>query len=199
MLTAIGIAGSPRRGGNSSALLNAVLEGAEAAGAATEVIHLNDLSLRGCQGCERCAPGGQCTVTDALTSVLAALRLADIWVLASPIYFDGVSGQMKLFFDRLHCFMMEDGQTKPRLDGRRRAAVVVTSEAEPYEAYQTAVRALAGYFSWMGDFGEVAIMCEGELGRVGAAAEKPDAVARARRLGRKLVADLLASGCTDPP
>ena len=199
MLTAIGIAGSPRRGGNSTAFLNAVLEGAEAAGAAAEVIHLNDISLRGCQGCEQCAPGGRCTVTDALTPVLSALRLADIWVLASPIYFDGVSGQMKVFFDRLHCFMMEDGEAKPRLEGKRRAAIVVTSEAKPYDAYQTVVKSLAGYFSWIGDFGEVEIVCEGELGPVGAAAKRPDVVARARALGRKLVEDLRASACVDPP
>lgn len=199
MLSVIGIAGSPRRGGNSTALLHAVLEGAAEAGAAADVIHLNDISFRGCQGCERCAPGGRCVVTDALTPVLSALRLADIWVLASPIYFDGVSGQMKTFFDRLHCFMMEDGEAKPRLQGKRRAAIVVTSEAKPYDAYQTVVKSLAGYFSWMGSFGEVEVVCEGELGSVGAAAERPEVVAHAKALGRKLVEDLRASACVDHP
>ena len=193
MLTAIGIAGSPRGTGNSVALLDAVLQGARMAGATAELIHLNELRFRGCQGCTRCAPGGQCTVRDALTPVLSALRLADIWVLASPIYFDGVSGQMKLFFDRLHCFMMEDGERKPRLEGARRAAIIVTSEAEPYDSYQTAVRSLAGYFSWMGDFGEVETVCEGGLGPVGAVAQRPDLVDAAKALGRRLVEGLRAS------
>ncbi|MFB3883545.1 MAG: flavodoxin family protein [Armatimonadota bacterium] len=190
MVTAIGIAGSPRRNGNSNALLSATLVGAATEGATVATVHLNDLTFRGCQGCDRCSPGGYCVVSDPLSPVLAALRLADIWILASPIYFDGVSGQMKLFYDRLRTFMTEDGQTKPRLVGRRRAAIIVTSEAKPYDAYLTAVKSLSRYFGWMGDFGCVEVVCEGELGPVGAAAADGGRIERAQALGRQLVADL---------
>jgi len=190
MLKAIGIAGSPRRKGNSTALLEAALRGAAAAGAGTEIVHLNDLTFRGCQACLGCARENRCVVKDDLSSVLEALRAAEVWVFATPIYYDGVSGQLKSFFDRLHSMTWGGGKLAPQLSGRRRAAIIATSEAQPYDSYLTAIKSLAGYFSWMGDFGEVDIMCEGGLGPVGAVAQRPDLLAKAEAMGKKLAEDL---------
>ena len=52
MNTVAGIAGSPRRNGNSATLMRAVLRGATAAGAETKEVYLNGLTFRGCQGCQ---------------------------------------------------------------------------------------------------------------------------------------------------
>jgi multimeric flavodoxin WrbA len=190
MPTAVGIAGSPRRKGNSTALLHAVLDGVAAAGATTEVIHLNDLSFRGCQGCDRCAPAGCCTVDDALTPVLRALSLGDIWVLASPVYFDGVSGQMKTFFDRLHWLTIEEGKLKPRLRGSRCAAVILTYEDRPRDDYRKLAETLGSYLGWMGDFSAVRVMSEGDLGPSDAASKRADLLASAEELGRTMVEEL---------
>lgn len=190
MLKAIGIAGSPRRNGNSSTLLKAALRGAASAGAETDLVHLNDLTFRGCQGCVRCAPEGECVVRDALTPVFAALRLADIWILSSPIYFDGVSGQLKTFFDRCVWLANVDGETKPRLTGKRRGAIIVTYEAGPTDYYRDIAQHLANYFSWMGDFGTAQIMSESDLGPPDAAQAKSDLLAKAEALGKQLVDEL---------
>ena len=120
MVKAIGIAGSPRREGNSTMLLDAALKGAASAGARVALIRLNDLTFRGCQACEPCAPDGDCILRDDLAPVFAALRLADVWILASPIYRDGLSGQFKSFFDRCCCW-----EGRNRLPGTRRAAMIV--------------------------------------------------------------------------
>ena len=190
MIKAIGIAGSPRRAGNSTTLLKAALDGAASAGAETDIVYLNDLVFKGCQGCQPCTPDGQCRVRDALTPVFAALKLADVWMLASPIYFDGVSGQMKTFFDRCHWLTNEAGERKARLTGRRRAAIIVTYEASPSEGYRKVAQILADYLGWMGEFGTVEVMSEANLGPSDAAKEKPDLLTKATRMGEQLVRSL---------
>jgi len=192
MTKAVGIAGSPRRNGNSTSLLKAVLRGAEHQGAETAIIRLDGLEFRGCRGCETCAPRDECVVRDALTPVFETLRLADIWVLASPIYFDSVSGQMKLFFDRCHWLAVKDGKRQARLTGARAAAVIVTYEDQPRDDYRREAEKLAAYIGWMGDFGEVRIVSEGLLGPAGAAEGRPDLLAAAEQLGRELVNDQVA-------
>jgi multimeric flavodoxin WrbA len=190
MVKAIGIAGSPRTTGNSSTLLRAVLRGAESAGAEAALIRLNDLTFRGCQGCQRCAPAGECVVKDGLGPVFSALELADIWVLASPVYFDGVSGQLKTFFDRLHWLTTEEGKLKPQLRGARRATVILTYEDKPRDDYPKLAETLGSYLGWMGDFGAVRVISEGNLGPSDAASRRTDLLASAEDLGRALVEEL---------
>ena len=192
MVRVLGIAGSPRRGGNSTTLLKSVLAGAISAGAQGEVVYLNSLMFRGCQGCAPCNPGGACVVEDELTPALAALRRADIWVLAAPIYFDGVSGQMKTFFDRCHCLVNEKGQLKPQLEGPRAAAVVVTYEDKPREDYLDVANRLAAYLKWMGDFEPIEVLSEGRLGPADAASNRPELLTKAQELGKGLAKCLAA-------
>ena len=197
MVKAIGIAGSPRREGNSTTLVKAALRGAASAGADIALIHLNDLRFRGCQACEQCAPEGECIIKDDLTPVFAALRLADVWILASPIYRDGLSGQFKSFFDR--CCCMEGEQN--RLPGERRAAMIVTYVAKARDDYRKVAETVPFYLGWMGDFGEVEVMAEAGLGPVGAAASRPELLARAEALGKRLVEEIAArssAGSSDP-
>lgn len=190
MISAIGIAGSPRKNGNSTTLLKSMLKGAEANGARTEIIYLNDFVYKGCQGCQICSPNGRCILKDPLTPVLSALKMADIWVLASPIYYDGFSGQIKLFFDRCRHLTIKDGKREPQLKGKRRAALIVTYEDNPNEFYLKVARAQAGYLPWMGDFGEIAIVSESNLWEAGAASGRPDLLEKTEKIGRQMVEEL---------
>lgn len=190
MITVIGIAGSPRRNGNSTTLLGSVLKGAESKGARTENVHLNDLLYKGCQGCKTCSPGGHCVVKDALTPLFAALKLADIWVLASPVYFDGLSGQMKAFFDRCHHLFYKDGKSGPQLLGKRRAVIILTYEDKPSEYYLKVAKSQAFYLKWMGDFGDIKIVSESQLSKADAASKRPDLIETTENIGRQLVDEL---------
>jgi len=188
MGSVVGIAGSARRNGNSTTLMRAALQSAARAGADTEEVYLNSLAFRGCQGCERCMPNGRCILGDDLASVLGALRQAEGWILASPIYYDGVTGQMKTFFDRCRTFTIdpETQALKPQLEGTRRALVIVTYEDKPRSDYYREAETLAHYLGWMGDFGRVEIVAEGNLGPRDAAARRPDLLARAAEVGKVL-------------
>jgi multimeric flavodoxin WrbA len=78
---AVGIAGSPRRRGNSTSLLNAYLKGVASVGFATELVYLNGLTYRGCQACDRCVRGRPCLVEDDLNAVFPLLERASIWAM----------------------------------------------------------------------------------------------------------------------
>jgi multimeric flavodoxin WrbA len=188
MTTAVGIAGSPRRRGNSATLMRALLEGAGQSGAETNEVYLNGLAYKGCQGCDPCRGGGECILEDDLTSVLGALAEADGWVLAAPIYYDGVSGQLKTFFDRCRTFTTdpETHELEPQLQGERKGVVIVTYEDAPRDDYYRQAETLARYMSWMGDFGEVAVISEGNLGPADAARKRPDLLSEMVQRGKDL-------------
>ena len=98
--------GSPRKTWNTATLLQKALEGAASKGAATKLIHLYDLDFKGCKSCFGCkikdGPSrGKCAVKDGLTPILEEVKAADALILGSPIYFWGISGEMKSFMERL--------------------------------------------------------------------------------------------------
>ena len=104
--------GSPRRGGNSDALAARFTEKAISLGGSVKVYTLSDLDYNGCLNLFRCKNGlSHCGQTDDLTSVLEAIVDSQVLVLASPIYFTNLSGQLKLVIDRFFSFFTPDYTT----------------------------------------------------------------------------------------
>jgi multimeric flavodoxin WrbA len=99
-LRVLGIAGSPRRGGNTDILLAEVLRGAKSQGAEVKTIILNDLDMTPCQHCDACFEAGICRFGDDMQMVYKEMEKADRIVLASPVHFMGVSAQAKIMIDR---------------------------------------------------------------------------------------------------
>ncbi|MFC1847307.1 flavodoxin family protein [Chloroflexota bacterium] len=96
----LGIAGSPRRGGNTDLLLAEVMRGAASKGAEVKTIILNDLNFIACQHCDACLVKGKCRYQDDMQMIYREMEQADRIVLASPIQFMGVTAQMKAMIDR---------------------------------------------------------------------------------------------------
>ena len=96
----LGIYGSARKGGNSDQLLDKVLEGTEVSGSEISRVYARDLKMSGCLACGGCDKTGKCVVKDDMQTVYPLLGDADIIFIASPIYFYGLSGQLKLIIDR---------------------------------------------------------------------------------------------------
>jgi len=102
----IGVNGSPRKKWNTATLLENALEGAASRGAETESFHLYDLDYKGCVSCFACKTRdgksyGRCAVQDGLSALLNKLETADGILLASPIYYGTVTGEMRSFMERL--------------------------------------------------------------------------------------------------
>lgn len=99
------LSSSPRRGGNSDLLCDEFAKGAAEAGNVVEKIFLGDCSIAFCTGCGACVEKqGFCTQKDDMRSVQEKMLKADVLVLASPIYFYAVSGQLKTLIDRSCAF-----------------------------------------------------------------------------------------------
>jgi multimeric flavodoxin WrbA len=99
-LKVLGIFGSPRKGGNTDLLLEEALKGAEAEGAQVERLRLTDYTITPCKECHGCDQTGNCVILDDMQKIYPKLVEADIIVLASPIFFYGLTGWAKAMVDR---------------------------------------------------------------------------------------------------
>ena len=92
--------GSPRKKGNSEILTNGLLKGVRQAGGSPEVIRLCDLKISPCISCGGCDKTGKCVVEDDMTPLYEKIISINKIIVASPIYFYGVTAQTKAFIDR---------------------------------------------------------------------------------------------------
>jgi multimeric flavodoxin WrbA len=103
------ILGSPRLAGNSTTLADLFCEEFNGSDVSIARHHLNSMNIKGCQSCSACKGKSEtCVVKDDLTQVLADVADADIIVLATPVYWGDISGQMKLFIDRTYSYLKPD-------------------------------------------------------------------------------------------
>ena len=103
----IAFLGSPRRNGNSELLLTEAIKGVEASGSEVRVFNLNLLDTKPCQNCGGCDETGVCVLDDDMSDIYKEIRTADRFILASPIFFFGLSAQSKTMIDRCQCFWCE--------------------------------------------------------------------------------------------
>ncbi|MDA8407218.1 MAG: flavodoxin family protein [Deltaproteobacteria bacterium] len=96
----LGIYGSPREGGNSDLLLNEALKGAESIGAEAHAIRSFDLNLSGCRECGGCDKTGKCVIKDDMDIVYPQLLESEVIILASPMFFYGITSSAKALIDR---------------------------------------------------------------------------------------------------
>lgn len=94
------ISSSPRRGGNSDLLCDEFARGAREAGHTVEKVRLCELTIHYCTGCGYCNSAKRCAQDDDMAALLDKMVAADVIVLASPIYFYAVCGQLKTMIDR---------------------------------------------------------------------------------------------------
>ena len=97
------ISSSPRRNGNSQLLCNQFKKGAEDKGNHVDMIRIMDQNIGFCRACDGCMRnGGTCILRDDMANILNLYQKADVLVLATPVYFYGISAQMKTFIDRTY-------------------------------------------------------------------------------------------------
>jgi len=102
------LSGSPRKNATTDRLVDAFVEGAEAADNAVTCFRVADMKIGGCLGCGHCfEEQGVCIQKDDMLLILNALRKADVLVLASPVYYFGFTAQLKLAIDRTYALLKE--------------------------------------------------------------------------------------------
>lgn len=172
--------GSPRKNGNTSALVKAFREGAESAGHTVTEFWLGGMKINGCRGC--CAggknPESPCVQKDDMEQIYPAYKEAEVVVLASPLYYWTISGQLKCAFDRLFAVAECDpSYTNPR----KESALLMAAEGNGFEETVYWYDRLMGHIGWK-DCGKV--LCGGVMA-VGDIEGKPE-LEEARKLGASI-------------
>jgi len=180
----LGLSGSPRRGGNSETLLDEALRGAAAAGAETEKIVASTFrKLSPCVNCGHCLKTGFCRVQDDMQDIYPKLDRADGLVVASPIYFMGVSAFLKILIDRCQCYWSRKYVLRrplfPDQPGRRRLGIFLATAGHDkpivFQGARMTVRALFDvldvdyldeYFAMKMEAGDDILRVEGALEQV---------------------------------
>ena len=94
------ISSSPRRNGNSDLLCDEFIKGALEAGNKVEKVFLADKKINVCLGCGACYNTSKCIQKDDMVELNDKMVEADVIVLATPVYFYSMAGQLKVFIDR---------------------------------------------------------------------------------------------------
>ena len=133
--------GSPRPNGNTKGMVEAFREGAVTAGHPVDVVDVCRLKIGGCLACEYCHTKGHgsCVQKDDMQEVYALLKEAEMLVIASPIYYHGISGQLKCVIDRFYAAAYP---TKPP-HLKKVAMILRSGDANMYDG---------AMFSYQGDF-----------------------------------------------
>ena len=97
------LSGSPRRGGNTDLLVEAFVKGASQKHH-VEVVSVHDYKVNPCMGCNACFKNeaNACVQNDDMSLIYEKMSRADMLVIASPVYFYGLSAQLKAVIDRFH-------------------------------------------------------------------------------------------------
>jgi multimeric flavodoxin WrbA len=186
----LGILGSPCTDGTTAELLDSVLQGARAAGAEAERMDLARMNIRPCQECGGCDSGATCIhADDDMKAVYRKIRQVDAIVLASPIFFMGVTAQTKAMIDRCQCFWVERFVKKVRAyEGRSRPkGLFVSTAGGPKESmFEPARHVVRSFFAAI-DYEYVGEVLLGHTDGQDIEERKKVALEEARDAGRKLL------------
>ena len=189
----LGIFGSPRKGGNTERLLEETLKGAEQAGAMVDRLRLADLNISPCRECHGCDLTGQCIIQDDMLNVFPKLLEADILILASPIFFYGITAWAKALVDRSQSLWVKKYLLKElslSKEGRKRKGFFISVGAtQGQRLFEGSILTVKYFFDAIhADYaGELVFR---GLDAKGDILKQPEALQKAFEAGRKLVTDL---------
>ena len=172
--------GSPHKNGNTSALVKSFTEGAESSGNKVTEFFLDDMNIHGCKGCFSGGkdPDSPCSQKDDMDKIYPIYKEADIVVLATPLYYWTISGQLKTAFDRLFAVAECDPDCRnPKKD----CILIMVAEGHGFEESLYWYERLAKHMGWK-NIGK--ILCGGVMA-VGDINRKPQ-LQEAFELGRSI-------------
>jgi len=195
-MTVLGIAGSPRKNGNSTLLLKEALRSAQQEGTETELILLTEKEIKPCDSCWSCLKTHKCHITDDMQEIYEKLEAASGIIISSPTHNGSISSICQAFSERCMClFHMKTDGKAPLHSGKysilsgKSGGSIVTGRRR---GVQGALDVLNFYFlihRMVLTHGGVAGFCQSI--KPGAIIdEDKDAVAMAKELGKAVVANI---------
>ena len=96
--------GSPNRNGSSNLLAEQFILGAKDAGHSVQVVDVAHADIHPCTGCIHCGYEGPCSQEDDVDEIRRKVLDADMVVFVTPLYYYGMSAQLKALIDRFCAF-----------------------------------------------------------------------------------------------
>ena len=140
--------GSPRKTGNTAALVQEFARGAREAGNTVTEFFLDGMDIHGCKGCF----GGHsvrdcpCVQKDDMNQIYPAVKESAVVVLASPLYYWNMSGQLRTAIDRL--FALEEGEGNLLRGNGRSSVLLMAAEGHGFEDVLTYYNHLMDHLRW---------------------------------------------------
>ncbi len=157
--------GSPRKNGNTSALVQAFTKGAQSAGHTVTEFFLDKMDIRGCKGCFGGHSGRECPCVqrDDMAQIYPAVKDSDVVVLATPLYYWNMSGQIRTAVDRL--FALEEGDGNLLRGHNRASALLMAAEGRGFEDVLLYYNHLMEHLRWE-NLGHVLAGGNGDVGDI---------------------------------
>ena len=143
--------GSPNKNGSTHMLADCFRQGAQEAGHTVELVDVAHAKVNPCIGCIRCGYDGPCVQKDDVDAIRAKILGADMLVLATPLYYFGMSAQLKAVIDRFCAF---NGSIQRKRMKSALLAVAWNDDGETFDALASHYEALVRYLNWK-DMGKV--------------------------------------------
>ncbi|MCT4632431.1 MAG: flavodoxin family protein [Firmicutes bacterium] len=171
----VSINGSPRKKGNTESLINKLLEGAKSNGHNVTSFNPNTMTIKGCQACMGCkSASGKCVQKDDMNSVYDAVNNSDVVVLGTPIYFGGMTAQLKNVFDRFFPYM------PGKLEGNKKCVLIVSHGAPDKASYESFTNTISSMAKAIG-FSDVEVFIGNDSGN-----EHPEYLEKCYEIGSSL-------------
>ena len=190
----LAIFGSPRKNGNTDLMMNSFLDGASSApGVEVQKIYVRDLAISGCLSCGYCDQHGVCVQQDDMQKVYPFFDTAERIVIASPIFFYGLSGQAKLLVDRSQATFMRKYKNKtqgrePGASGKRKGFFLCAGATRGKRLFDCPSLTVRYFFDAI-DVEYAGEVCVREIDQKGAILSHPAVLEECRQAGMAFVAD----------
>ena len=188
----LGIAGSPRKNGNTDMLLAEFMRGAAGKGAEVKTIFLRDMKFSTCLHCDACLEAGICRIKDDMQNIYTEMESADVIVMASPIQFMGVTAPMKAMIDRCQALWARKYVLKipPLRDKRERKGFFISVGGTKLKNLFEPTLVMIKTFFHIIDVIYVGELLFKGIDEKGAIAKQPDALQQAFQAGEKIVEEM---------
>jgi len=98
----IGYVASPRKDGNTAYVIEQIIEKSKSKNLETEIYYASNFDISPCKGCLWCVDKDKCAIEDDMQKIYTSLKDTDVLVIGTPIYMGQMTGQAKVFMDRLY-------------------------------------------------------------------------------------------------
>ena len=182
----VGIMGSPRMKGNTDLLLDEVLKGMRSEGAEVDKLVVDRLKISPCKEYNACLKSGNCVIRDDMDAIYPQLLEADVVVVASPMFFYGVTSQLKALIDRCQALWARRYVLKQEPpDSGRRGAFVAVGATKGEKLFDGSILTVKYFFQAIGVeyAGDLLIRGVDQKGEI---KDHPTALSDAFELGKRL-------------